>query len=171
MFRNFFLTGLIAMASFVGAEDQSLAQSWRTQQVDVHHYVDRYTDFNYYTTDNQPPFGGDYEYHGVAFSLYSTPPWGRNLPVEEVVRLYNPNHNSFYLTANPGEVSGLIAQGWEYDDTLGYIGTVSAPGALKVFRLYSVNSGTHFYTVDRNEVQRRTRQGWEVHSPLGFMYR
>jgi VCBS repeat-containing protein len=88
-------------------------------------------------------------------------------------RLYNPNNNRHYYTANTVERDILVGLGYRYEKDEGYIFTEQVLGTVPIFRLYNTLSGTHLLTesVTQRDTILATFPGiWVRHSDFGFAF-
>lgn len=88
-------------------------------------------------------------------------------------RLYNPNNNRHYYTANTFERDFLVSLGYRYEKDEGYIFTTQVPGSTTIFRLYNNNSGTHLLTESASQMNAILAQFpgvWVRHADFGFAF-
>lgn len=82
----------------------------------------------------------------------------KELFLEEVYRLYNPNSGEHFYTIDENEKNYLASIGWKYEG----IGWYSSNVGEDVYRLYNSNVGDHHYTKDINEVNYLCGLGWKL---------
>ena len=88
-------------------------------------------------------------------------------------RLYNPNNNRHYYTANSDERDFLVRLGYRYEKDEGFIFTQQVLGTVPIFRLYNTLSGTHLLTesvAQRDAILAQFPGIWVRHSDFGFAY-
>ncbi|MBI5760347.1 MAG: tandem-95 repeat protein [Planctomycetales bacterium] len=93
--------------------------------------------------------------------------------MHEIHRLYNPNNNRHYYTANTAERDFLVTLGYRYEKDEGYIFTQQVLGTVPIFRLYNTNSGTHLLTesaTQRDTILAQFPGIWVRHSDFGFAF-
>ncbi len=82
----------------------------------------------------------------------------RELFLERVYRLYNPNSGEHFYTIDINEKGYLVSIGWKYEN----IGWYAPNIGDDVYRLYNSNAGDHHYTTDINEVNYLCSLGWKL---------
>jgi hypothetical protein len=91
-----------------------------------------------------------------------------------VWRLYNPNGAQHYYTLNTAERDSLVAAGWNFENTTGYMyPTIPQVTAVReVFHMYKPNApgeGDRLYTLSTAERDALLASGaWQQHTSLGF---
>lgn len=116
-----------------------------------------------YDTRVQIPPLYDYEYR--AFTLDTT---GR-LGLQPFYRLYHPQVQDHFYTADPLERTRAQTLGYLYEGVLGYVSLVRLPGYVPLYRLYHPR-GDHFYTIDATERDRRTGLGYSDEGIAAFVW-
>jgi hypothetical protein len=88
-------------------------------------------------------------------------------------RLYNPNNNRHYYTADSFERDVLVSIGYRYEKDEGFIFTTQVPGSSTIYRLYNNNSGTHLLTesaAQRDAILAQFPGIWVRHADFGFAF-
>ena len=95
-------------------------------------------------------------------------------PVTHAIhRMYNPNNNRHYYTANTFERDALIGLGYKYEKDEGSIFTQQVPGTVPIFRLYNTNTGTHLLVetvAQRDSILAQFAGIWVRHADFGFAF-
>jgi uncharacterized delta-60 repeat protein len=90
-----------------------------------------------------------------------------------VHRLYNPNNNRHYYTANSLERDVLVSLGYRYEKDEGGVFNQQLPGMVTIFRLYNYNSGSHLLVesaAQRDSILAQFPGIWVRHADFGFAF-
>lgn len=80
-----------------------------------------------------------------------------------VYRLYNPNNNQHFYTANYDEAVNTRGNGWIYEEV-----AFISDGNIPVRRFYNPNNGQHMYSISESEKDSLLSNGWQLEDD-GFM--